>query len=54
MNATTSWTKGYLTQCVIGALLVSVFGSPVRYELGSGCPNTMTRRIADERFRYKK
>jgi hypothetical protein len=36
-----------------GVLPASVLGSTVRYEIRSGYPNTMKRRIADERSRYK-
>jgi hypothetical protein len=34
-------------------LPVSVLGSTVRYEISSGYPNTLKRRIADERSRYR-
>jgi hypothetical protein len=40
----------FLILCV---LPVSVLGSTVRYELGSGYSNTLKRRIADEQSRYK-
>ena len=38
---------------LLGVLPVSVLGSPVRYEISSGYPNTLKRRIADERSRYR-